>query len=79
MLASCAVWAAARLKSEGRRAIIIFWSVFGFAASGFEHVVANMTTFAIGFAHAHVAGKGHAHGAADAADVHAAGDATNSR
>jgi len=48
VLVSCAVWAAARLKSEAGKAIIIFWCVLGFVASGFEHVVANMTTFAIG-------------------------------
>ncbi len=48
VLVSCAIWAAARLKSEAGRAIIIFWCVLGFVASGFEHVVANMTTFAIG-------------------------------
>ncbi|HZJ39389.1 MAG TPA: formate/nitrite transporter family protein [Demequina sp.] len=48
VLVSGAVWAAARLKSEAGKAIIIFWCVLGFVASGFEHVVANMTTFAIG-------------------------------
>jgi len=48
VLVSCAVWAAGRLKSEAGKAIIIFWCVLGFVASGFEHVVANMTTFAIG-------------------------------
>ncbi len=48
VLVSCAVWAGARLKSEAGKAIIIFWCVLGFVASGFEHVVANMTTFAIG-------------------------------
>ncbi len=48
VLVSCAVWAGARLKSEAGKAIIIFWCVLGFVASGFEHVVANMTTFALG-------------------------------
>jgi len=48
VLVACATWAAARLKSEAGKAIIIFWCVLGFVASGFEHVVANMTTFAIG-------------------------------
>lgn len=28
--------------------IVVFWCVLGFVAAGFEHVVANMTTFAIG-------------------------------
>ncbi|WP_082104276.1 formate/nitrite transporter family protein [Demequina soli] len=48
VLVSVAIWAAARLKSEAAKAIIIFWGVLAFIASGFEHVVANMTTFAIG-------------------------------
>ncbi|WP_062519936.1 formate/nitrite transporter family protein [Demequina silvatica] len=48
VLVCVAIWAAARLKSEAGKAIIIFWAVLAFIASGFEHVVANMTTFAIG-------------------------------
>jgi len=104
VLVSCAVLAAARLESEAGKAFIIFWCVLGFVASGFEHVVASMTTFAlgliggrvdvtwgdfginmltvgagnlvgggvvIGFAYAYVAGKGRAHGDADATDLHA--------
>lgn len=43
-----AIWAAGRLQSEAGKAIAIFWCVLGFVASGFEHVVANMTTFALG-------------------------------
>ena len=27
---------------------MIFWCIFAFISSGFEHVVANMTTFSIG-------------------------------
>ncbi|WP_082109887.1 formate/nitrite transporter family protein [Demequina phytophila] len=48
VLVCVAIWAAARLRSEAGKAIIIFWAVLAFIASGFEHVVANMTTFAIG-------------------------------
>ncbi|WP_082092244.1 formate/nitrite transporter family protein [Demequina pelophila] len=47
VLVCCAIWAAARLKSEVAKAIIIFWCVLAFIAAGFEHVVANMTTFAL--------------------------------
>ncbi|MDE0573570.1 formate/nitrite transporter family protein [Demequina sp. B12] len=43
-----AIWAASRVKSEAAKAIIIFWGVFGFIASMFEHVVANMTVFGLG-------------------------------
>ncbi len=48
VLVAGATWAAGRLKSEAGKAIIIFWCVLAFVASGFEHVVANMTTFAVG-------------------------------
>ncbi|WP_062069362.1 formate/nitrite transporter family protein [Demequina sediminicola] len=43
-----AIWAASRVQSEAAKAIIIFWGVFGFIASGFQHVVANMTIFGLG-------------------------------
>ncbi|WP_083980037.1 formate/nitrite transporter family protein [Demequina salsinemoris] len=48
VLVCMAIWAAARLKTEIGKAVIIFWGVLAFIASGFEHVVANMTTFALG-------------------------------
>ncbi|WP_082105580.1 formate/nitrite transporter family protein [Demequina subtropica] len=48
VLVCVAIWAAARLKNEVAKAVIIFWAVLAFIASGFEHVVANMTTFGIG-------------------------------
>ncbi|WNM25208.1 formate/nitrite transporter family protein [Demequina capsici] len=48
VLVCMAIWAAGRLKSEAGKAIIIFWGVLAFITSGFEHVVANMTTFALG-------------------------------
>lgn len=48
VLVCLAIWACARLQSEAGRAIIIFWALLAFISSGFEHVVANMTTFSIG-------------------------------
>ncbi|MDN4472914.1 formate/nitrite transporter family protein [Demequina zhanjiangensis] len=48
ILVCVAIWAAARLRNEVAKAVIIFWGVLAFIASGFEHVVANMTTFALG-------------------------------
>lgn len=42
------VWAAARTKSDGAKLALIFWCLLAFVGSGFEHVVANMTTFALG-------------------------------
>ena len=48
MLVCLAIWSAARLKSEGAKLAVIFWCLLAFITSGFEHVVANMTTFAFG-------------------------------
>ena len=48
LLVCLAVWSAARLRSEGARLVVVFGCVMVFITSGFEHVVANMTTFALG-------------------------------
>ncbi|MBN8882379.1 MAG: formate/nitrite transporter family protein, partial [Salana multivorans] len=48
VLVCLAIWSANRLRSESGKAIIIFWCLLAFISSGFEHVVANMTTFSIG-------------------------------
>jgi nitrite transporter NirC len=48
ILVCAAIWACGRLRSEAGKAIIVFWAIFAFISSGFEHVVANMTTFSIG-------------------------------
>ncbi|WP_435300634.1 formate/nitrite transporter family protein [Timonella sp. A28] len=42
-----AIWAGIRLKSEGARLTVIFWCALAFITAGFEHVVANMTTFSL--------------------------------
>lgn len=47
-LVCLAIWAGARLRSEVARLILVFWCLLAFITSGFEHVVANMTTFALG-------------------------------
>ncbi len=36
-----------RTTNDAAKAIVIFWSLFAFIASGFEHSVANMTLFSI--------------------------------
>ena len=41
------VWSAARCKSEAAKLIMIFWCLFAFITSGFEHSIANMTLFTI--------------------------------
>lgn len=48
VLVCLAIWGCNRLRSEAGKAIMIFWCLFAFIASGFEHVVANMTTFSLG-------------------------------
>jgi nitrite transporter NirC len=48
VLVCLAIWSAVRLRSEGAQLLVIFWSLLAFITSGFEHVVANMTTFSLG-------------------------------
>lgn len=48
MLVCLAMWSAMRLTSEGAKLFVIFWCLLAFITSGFEHVVANMTTFSLG-------------------------------
>jgi nitrite transporter NirC len=46
-LVCLAIWMSARTKNDAAKCILIFWCLFAFIASGFEHSVANMTVFAI--------------------------------
>lgn len=46
-LVCLALWMAARCKSDSGKAIVIFWCLFAFIASGYEHSVANMTLLSI--------------------------------
>lgn len=48
VLVCLAIWSCARLATEGARLLVIFWCLLAFITSGFEHVVANMTTYALG-------------------------------
>ncbi len=36
-----------KMKSESGKLIMIFWCLFAFITSGFEHSIANMTIFSI--------------------------------
>lgn len=47
-LVCLSIWMCARLTSDGPKLVVIFWALLAFIASGFEHVIANMTTFSIG-------------------------------
>ncbi len=42
------VWCGVKLKSESGKLIMIFWCLFAFITTGFEHSVANMTLLAVG-------------------------------
>ncbi len=46
-LVCLAVWTSARTSSDSAKCILIFWCLFAFIASGFEHSVANMTLFSV--------------------------------
>jgi nitrite transporter NirC len=48
LMVCLAIWCAGRLKSEGAKIAVVFACVMVFITSGFEHVVANMTTFSLG-------------------------------
>lgn len=47
-LVCLAIWMGARISSVGARIALIFIAITAFVTSGFEHVVANMTSFGIG-------------------------------
>ena len=42
-LVCLAIWMAARMQGDAARCIAIFWCLFAFIGSGYEHSVANMT------------------------------------
>jgi nitrite transporter NirC len=48
LLVCLAIWCGARLRSEMARITLVFACVLVFIASGFEHSIANMTTFSLG-------------------------------
>ncbi len=47
ILVCLAVWCSMKCKSESGKLIMIFWCLFAFITSGFEHSVANMTLLTI--------------------------------
>jgi len=48
-LVCLAIWMAARVQSDSAKAIVIFWALFAFISSGYEHSVANMTLLSLAF------------------------------
>ncbi len=43
MLVCLAVWSGFRCKSDAGKLIMVFWCLFAFITTGFEHSIANMT------------------------------------
>jgi nitrite transporter len=48
MLVCLAVWMFTRASGDGAKAAMVWWPVFAFVASGFEHSIANMALFSLG-------------------------------
>jgi nitrite transporter NirC len=55
-LVCLAVWMAARVQSETARILMIWWCMFTFITSGFEHSIANMCGLMLGLLLPHSAG-----------------------
>ena len=51
ILVCLAMWSVTRTKSDVAKIILMAWCMAAFVGSGFEHVVANMTTFSLGIMH----------------------------
>lgn len=49
VLVCLAIWSQARTQNDVAKILLMGWCMFAFVTSGFEHVVANMTTFSLGF------------------------------
>lgn len=49
VLVCLAVWSGFRCKSDSGKLIMIFWCLFAFITSGYEHSVANMTLLSVAF------------------------------
>ena len=55
-LVCLALWMAARTRSDTAKCILIFWCLFAFIASGFEHSIANMSLLSMALLSPHGAG-----------------------
>lgn len=47
-LVCLALWMAGRAQGDATKAVMLWWALFAFIGSGFEHSVANMTVFGLG-------------------------------
>ena len=53
LLVCVSVWCVYKLKEETAKLIMIFWCLFIFLTTGFEHSIANMTLLALGLVFKH--------------------------
>lgn len=51
ILVCLAIWSVGRMQNEVAKMVVMAWAMAAFVTSGFEHVVANMTTFMLGVLH----------------------------
>ncbi|MDC4233957.1 formate/nitrite transporter family protein [Actinomyces sp. B33] len=51
ILVCLAIWCVTRTDNEMTKIVAMAWCLAAFVGSGFEHVVANMTTFSLGIMH----------------------------
>lgn len=52
-LVCLALWMAGRTRSDAAKLVVLWWALFAFIASGFEHSIANMTIFSLGVFQGH--------------------------
>lgn len=55
LLVCLAIWCSFKMKEETGKLIMVFWCLFAFITTGFEHSVANMTLLSIGLFIPHTA------------------------
>lgn len=48
VLVCLALWMASRTRSDAAKLMVLWWALLAFIASGFEHSIANVTTFSLG-------------------------------
>lgn len=56
MLVCLAIWCFFKLKEEAAKLIMVFWCLFAFITSGYEHSIANMTLLSTALMIPHQAG-----------------------
>lgn len=52
-LVCLAIWSASRTKNDMAKLVLIFWCLFAFITSGFEHSIANMSVLTMSYLGAH--------------------------